>query len=81
MTPPATTGTSRPAGDTSTISSGMAAPTVKVAAEVSAAWIGRAVVASEIPSSSRACAPRRVLGHQLQRHLRAPAPGSRPRLT
>jgi hypothetical protein len=31
-------------------------PTAKVAAEVSAAWIGRAVVASDIPSSSRAWA-------------------------
>jgi hypothetical protein len=29
----------------------------KVDAEVSAAWTGRAVVASEMPSSSRACAP------------------------
>ena len=32
------------------------APTAKVAAEVSAAWTGRAVLISEIPSSSRAWA-------------------------
>ena len=29
-----------------------------LAAEVSAAWMGRALSVSEIPSSSRACAPR-----------------------
>jgi hypothetical protein len=40
-----------------TIESGSAAPTAKVDAEVSAAWTGRAVVTSEMPSSSRACAP------------------------
>ena len=46
-----------PAGDSSTTSSGIAAPDAKVAAEVSAACIGRATVISEMPSSSRACAP------------------------
>ena len=34
--------------------SGKTAPTAKVAAEVRAAWTGRAVVWSEMPSSSRA---------------------------
>ena len=33
------------------------AATLKLAAEVKAAWIGRARRVSEIPSSSRACAP------------------------
>jgi hypothetical protein len=47
-------GTNLLAGETSTINRGMAAPTANVAAEVSAAWTGRAVVISEIPSSSRA---------------------------
>src|SRR5450759_1020085 len=51
-----TIGTSVPAGDTTTMSKGMAAPTENVAAEVSAACTGRAVVISEIPSSSRAWA-------------------------
>ena len=37
-----------------TMSKGMAAPTANVAADVSAACTGRAVVVSEIPSSSRA---------------------------
>jgi hypothetical protein len=49
-----TIGTSAPAGATTTMSKGMAAPTENVAAEVSAACTGRAVVISEIPSSSRA---------------------------
>ena len=39
--------------------SGIAAPTVKVAAEISAACTGRAVKVSEMPSSSRAWAPGR----------------------
>jgi hypothetical protein len=51
-------GTSAPAGDTTTMSTGIAAPTENDAAEVSAARTGRAVVVSEIPSSSRACALR-----------------------
>ena len=46
-----------PSGNRNTINSGMAAPTEKVAAEVRAAWIGRAWVNSEMPSSSRAWAP------------------------
>ena len=37
-----------------TVASGSAAPTAKVPADASAAWIGRAVVASVMPSSSRA---------------------------
>jgi hypothetical protein len=51
-----TIGTSAPAGETITMSKGMAAPTEKVTADVSAACTGRAVVTSEIPSSSRAWA-------------------------
>ena len=51
-----TMGTSAPAGDTTTMSKGMAAPTENVAADVSAACTGRAVVIYEIPSSSRAWA-------------------------
>ena len=51
-----TMGTSALAGDTTTMSKGMAAPTENVAADVSAACTGRAVVISEIPSSSRAWA-------------------------
>src|SRR6185503_15059381 len=51
-----TMGTSAPAGDTTTMSKGMAAPTENITADVSAACTGRAVVISEIPSSSRAWA-------------------------
>lgn len=40
-----------------TASSGMAAPTEKLAADVKLLEIGRALSVSEIPSSSRACAP------------------------
>ena len=39
-----------------TIANGSDAPTEKVAADVSAAWTGRAALISESPSSSRACA-------------------------
>jgi cytochrome b561 len=49
-----TIGTIAPMGDTTTISKGNAAPTENVKADVNAAWTGRAVVISEIPSSSRA---------------------------
>ena len=52
-----------------TISKGMAAPAANVAADVSAACTGRAVVTSEIPSSSRACAAQSILRHQLLRDL------------
>ena len=45
------------AGTAATASSGSAAPTAKLAADVIAAWIGRALSVSEMPSSSRACAP------------------------
>ena len=41
-------------GETTTISKGMAAPTENMMADVSAACTGRALVISEIPSSSRA---------------------------
>lgn len=51
-----TMGTSAPAGDTTTMSKGMAAPTENITADVNAACTGRAVVISEIPSSSRAWA-------------------------
>jgi hypothetical protein len=50
------TGTSILGGDTKTISNGMAAPMENVAADVNAACTGRAVVISEMPSSSRAWA-------------------------
>ena len=53
---PDTIGTSAPAGDTTTMSKGIAAPTENDAADVSAACTGRAAVAAEIPSSSRAWA-------------------------
>src|ERR1017187_106422 len=49
-----TIGTRTLVGDTTTMSKGMAAPMANDAAEVSAACTGRAVVISEIPSSSRA---------------------------
>ena len=51
-----TMGTSAPAGDTTTMSKGMAAPKENDTADVSAACTGRAVVISEIPSSSCAWA-------------------------
>ena len=51
-----TMGTSAAAGETTTMSKGIAAPTENVAADVRAACTGRAVVISEIPSSSRAWA-------------------------
>lgn len=51
---PASIGTSRAIGTRNTISKGNAAPQVNVAAYVRAAWIGRAVVISNMPSSSRA---------------------------
>lgn len=53
---PKTMGTSKSVGGRRTISKGMAAPSEKVAANVSAACTRRAVVISEIPSSSRECA-------------------------
>ena len=64
-----TIGTSAPAGARTTISKGMAAPTENVAAEVSAACTGRAVVISEIPSSSRAWAAQGIFRHQLLGNL------------
>ena len=47
-----TTGMRLPVVDTKTANKGMAAPTEKVAADVSAAWIGLAVVISDMPSRS-----------------------------
>ena len=64
-----TMGTSAPAGDTTTMSKGMAAPTENVTADVSAACTGRALVIFEIPSSSRACAVRGIFRRQLLRDL------------
>src|ERR1022692_4116839 len=52
-----TSGTSALAGDTTTLSRGMAAPTENDAADVNAACTGRAVVISEMPRSLRAGAP------------------------
>jgi hypothetical protein len=49
-------GTSVLAGDATTMSKGMAAPAENITADVSAACTGRAVVISEISSSSRAWA-------------------------
>jgi len=49
-----TSGTIALIGDMTTISNGNAAPTENVKADVNAACTGRAVVISEIPSSSRA---------------------------
>ena len=48
-------------GENTTINKGNAAPMQKVAADASAAWTGRALVISEIPSSSRAWALRASL--------------------
>ena len=47
-----TIGTSALAGEMTTISNGMAAPTENITADVNAACTGRALVISEIPSSS-----------------------------
>ena len=49
-----TIGIIAPIGDMTTISKGKAAPIENVKADVNAACTGRAVVISEIPSSSRA---------------------------
>ena len=64
-----TIGTSTFVGETTTISNGMAAPTENITADVSAACTGRAVVISEIPSSSRAWAVSEFFGHQLSGDL------------
>ena len=60
-----TIGMSIVGGDTTTMSNGMAAPTENVVADVRAACTGRAVVISEMPSSSRAMGRERVFRHQL----------------
>lgn len=44
-------------GANGTTASGAAAPAVNDRADVIAAWSGRAALLSDIPSSSRACAP------------------------
>ena len=75
-----TMATSAPAGDTKTMSRGMAAPTENDAADVSAACTGRAVVISEIPSSSRAWALRASFAINCWATCRATA-SSTPRLT
>ena len=72
--------TSRLSGTMAASASGRAAPTAKVAAEVRAAWIGRAVVKSEMPSSSRAWAPRASLADIWTATCRA-SPTSTPRAT
>jgi hypothetical protein len=73
-------GTSALAGDTTTMSKGMAAPTENVAADVNAACTGRAVVISEIPSSSRAWAVKASFAINCWAICRARS-GSTPRLT
>ena len=55
--PTETTGIRTFDGEPRTSRSGAAAPTEKVAADANAACTGRAVLVSEMPSSSRACAP------------------------
>ena len=64
-----TTGTSALAGDTTTMSKGMAAPTENVAADVSAACTGRAVVISEIPEFIARVGGQGILCHQLPGNL------------
>ena len=54
---PETVHMSADTGAKRTIRRGRAAPTAKVPAEANAAWTGRAVRVSDMPSSSRACAP------------------------
>ena len=72
--------TRKGAGVMNTISKGSAAPIANVAAEVNAAWTGRAVVISEMPSSSRAWAPRASLAINCCVICRA-RPASTPRWT
>ena len=74
-----TMGMIMPAGETTTASSGRAAPTEKVAAEVSAAWIGRAVDDLGDAELVAGVGAERVLRHQLRGDWRASS-GSRPRL-
>ena len=63
-------------GKMKTTSKGSAAPAAKVAAEVSAACTGRAVLISEIPSSSRKCVAKHPLtSAALRPGLRDPHPG------
>ena len=45
------------AGDSAATASGNAASAAKLAADVSAAYTGRALIVEEMPSSSRACEP------------------------
>jgi hypothetical protein len=57
------------AGTSAAMMSGMTAPTAKVAADTRAAWIGCAVTVSEMPSSSRECAPSASFLGELDRDL------------
>jgi hypothetical protein len=57
------------AGANVVTASGSAAPTAKLAADASAAWTGRALWSSEMPSSSRPWGTEGVVRHQLLRHL------------
>ena len=59
--PTETIGSSQVDGERRARMRGPAAPTENVAADASAACIGRAVLISETPSSSRACAPKTSL--------------------
>jgi hypothetical protein len=59
---PANLGVSSRVGETTTKSNGNTPPTAKAVAEANAAWIGRAAVADDIPSSSSAWAPRDLGG-------------------
>ena len=60
--------------------SGTTAPAAKVSAETSAAWTGRAVTVSDMPSSSRAWAPRASFAVNCTATRRARR-SSRPRAT
>ena len=73
-----TTGSNQGDGETSVRTRGAAAPREKVAAEAKAACTGRAVLISEIPSSSRAWAPNASFAISCSATLRA-RPSSTPR--
>ena len=74
----ATTYTRCENGATQAIISGNAAPIVKVAADESAAWTGRALALSVIPISSRACVPNASCRISCSATMLA-KPGSSPR--
>ncbi len=58
-----------PTGAIGTMSNGSRAPTAKVAAEVSAAWTERAVVIARDAQLVAGMGTKRILRHQLNRHL------------